>query len=171
MLSNCLLLWHVAPPFMFTPTSFPATPTNRLVIMSPALGVYSCTKMWYAEFWQVKFYDCFSTITLYFIWPNFLSVGIVHIYFQSARTKKYATPTGHSTFEFAPLTLTYQFFQRWNQRRLYFTSLEPNNTSQYTSGKFRMGYFRNRSCYAAIMQLLRDGWHVNPAMRMWPSLR
>ena len=31
-------------------------------------------------------------------WPNFISVGIVDISFQSTRTGKYATPTGHLNF-------------------------------------------------------------------------
>ena len=35
---------------------------------------------------RAKFHDSFCTITFYFNWPNFLSVGIVNVAFQSAGT-------------------------------------------------------------------------------------
>ena len=43
----------------------------------------------------------------YFIWPNFLTVGIVDISFQSAGTAKYATPLGLN-FHFALLAVSYE---------------------------------------------------------------
>ena len=52
----------------------------------------------YAGFARAKFHDSFCTLTFYFNWPNFLSVGIVDAAFQSAGTGKYATPTGHLTY-------------------------------------------------------------------------
>ena len=47
-LSDCLLLLYVAPPLLFTVTSFPTTPTNNLAVPSPSLGVVHCNKrdMW-----------------------------------------------------------------------------------------------------------------------------
>ena len=45
-------------------------------------------------------------------WPNFLSVGIVDVAFQSAGTGKYATPTGHLKFQFVPLAVSYELFPR-----------------------------------------------------------
>ena len=42
---NCLLLLHVAPPFMFTVTSFQAMPINSLAVPSPSLGVYQYNKL------------------------------------------------------------------------------------------------------------------------------
>ena len=78
-LSKCLLLLCVAPPIMFSLTSFPVTPTKGLAVGGPSLGDYN--NLWYEDFLRAKFHNCFYTITLYFI--NFLSLGIV----------KYATPT------------------------------------------------------------------------------
>ena len=39
---------YVAPPLLFTVTSFPTTPTNNLAVPSPSLGVVHCNKrdMW-----------------------------------------------------------------------------------------------------------------------------
>ena len=39
-----------------------------------------------------------------------LSMGIVNICFLSAGSGKYATPTGHLNFHFAPLVLSYELF-------------------------------------------------------------
>ena len=38
-LSSCLVLINVVPPFLFTVTPFPASPTNNLAVPSPSLGV------------------------------------------------------------------------------------------------------------------------------------
>ena len=108
--SNCLLLLHVAPPLVFTVMSFLATPINSLTVPSPSLRVYQCNKQVFA--WAI-FYDCFYTIMFYFIWPNFLSVGIPDISFQSAGTGKYATPTRHLNFHFAPLVVSYTLLDNW----------------------------------------------------------
>ena len=121
---------------MFTLMSLLATPSNRLVANEPRPRGIQLYSMRHEDFLRVKFYDYFSTIMFYLIWPNFLSVGIVKICFQSAKTDKYTTPPGHSSFQFAPLTLTYKLFPRWNQRRFDFISLEPNNTPQHASEKF-----------------------------------
>ena len=43
-LGICLVLLHVAPPLLFTVTSFPDTPTNNLAAPSPSLKVYHCNK-------------------------------------------------------------------------------------------------------------------------------
>ena len=40
VLSNCIVLLHVAPPLLFTVTSFTAMPTNNLAAPSSSLGVY-----------------------------------------------------------------------------------------------------------------------------------
>ena len=88
----------------------------------------------------------------YFNWPNFLSVGIVNISFQSAGTDKYATPTRHLDFHFAPLAVSYELFPRYNQRQSDFLSIEPNSTLQFCSEKLLVGYFRKKSSKAAIMQ-------------------
>ena len=101
-------------------------------------------------------------------WPNFLSVGIVDVAFQSAGTGKYATPTGHLKFQFVPLAVSYELFPRWNQRPLDFFSITPNNTLQLSSDEFRVSYFRKKSCQAAIMQ---DNWHVLPYMVHVTSLQ
>ena len=57
----------------------------------------------------------------YFSWLNILSVGIVDISLQSAGTGKYATPTMHLNFHFAPLAVSYERFPQWNQRQLDFS--------------------------------------------------
>ena len=64
--------------------------------------------MWYVKFVQAKFHDRFCTITICFVWPNFLSMGIVNISFQSAGTGKYATPTKDLSFPFKPLVVSYK---------------------------------------------------------------
>ena len=112
--------------------------------------------------------NSFCTITFYFNWPNFLSVGIVDVAFQNAGTGQYATPTRHLKFQFAPLAVSYELFPRWNQRPLDFFSITPNNTLQLSSGEFRVSYFRKKSCQAAIMQ---DSWHVLPYMVHVTSLQ
>ena len=61
---------------------------------------------------RAKFYDCFCTNTFYFIWLNFLSVGIVDIFFQSAGTGKCATPTRHLSIHFEPFAVSYELFPR-----------------------------------------------------------
>ena len=52
--------------------------------------------------------DCFYTIVFFFNLLNFLCVGRVNITFQSARTGKYATPTGHLNFHFTALVVSYK---------------------------------------------------------------
>ena len=42
--SNCSVLLHVAPPLLFTATSFLAMPTNSLAVPSPSLRLYQCNK-------------------------------------------------------------------------------------------------------------------------------
>ena len=64
--------------------------------------------MWYAKFVQAKFHDCFCTITFCFVWPNFLSVGIVDISFQSTGTGKCAKPREHLNFHFKHLVVSYK---------------------------------------------------------------
>ena len=91
---------------MFTVTSFQAMPTNSLALPSPSLGVYQCNKLDMRTFWEQTFY----TNAFYFIWSNFLSVGIVDILLQSAGTGKYATSTRHLKLYFTPLAVSYQLF-------------------------------------------------------------
>ena len=149
------MLIHVVPPLLLTVTPFPATPTNNLAVPSPSLGVCHCNKTWYAEFARAKFHDCFCTNTFYFNWPNFLSVGIVDIAFQSAGTGKSATPTGHLDFHLAPFTVSYEFFPRWNQKQFDFFSIEHKSRLQLLSEEFRVSYFRKKSCQAAIMRICK----------------
>ena len=80
--------------------------SGSLALPSPSFGVYQCNKLDMRTFWEQNFY----TNTFYFIWFNFLSVGIVDILLQSAGTGKYATPTRHLRFHFAPLAVSYQLF-------------------------------------------------------------
>ena len=100
---------RVAPPLMFTVRSFQATPINSLAVPSPSLGVYQYNTLDMRTFCEQNF---MITITFYFNWLNFLSVGIVDICFQSVGTGKYATPTRHLNFHFAPLAVSYKLFPR-----------------------------------------------------------
>ena len=52
---NCLLLLRVAPPLMFIVTSFQATPTNSLALLSPSLGVYQYNKLDMRTFCEQNF--------------------------------------------------------------------------------------------------------------------
>ena len=81
---------------------------------------------WYSKCKMRNLHEqLFCTIMFYFIWPDFLSVGIVDISFQSAGTGKYTTPTGHLNFHFEPLAVSYKLFNG-----------EINNNWQYTSVPF-----------------------------------
>ena len=137
-ISKCLLLLCVAPPFMFTFDVISGPPTKRLAVRSPSLGVYHYNNLDMRTFCEQ---NCFWTITLYF---NFLSVGIVDSSFQSAETGKYATPTRHLNFRFAPLAVSYELFPWWNQRQLDFFSIEPNSILQFTSEKVLVSCFRKK---------------------------
>ena len=77
----------------------------------------------YAKIVQGKFHNCFCTNTLYFNWPNFLSMGIVDTSFQSDGTGKYAMPIRHLSFHFTPLAVSYGLFHgeikdNWSSPRL-----------------------------------------------------
>ena len=52
---NCLLLLCVAPPLMFTVTSFQATPINSLAVPSPSLEVYQYNKLDMRTFCEQNF--------------------------------------------------------------------------------------------------------------------
>ena len=149
-----------------------------VVTCSPTFTVYcdiilgnkhkqlSCTKAlhqrisvqstWYAEFTRANFHDSFCTITFYFNWTNFLSVGVVNVAFQSAGTGKYAMPTRHLKFHFVPSAVSYELFPWWNQSPLDFFSIKPSNTLQLSSDEFCMSYFQKKNCQLAIMQLFQE---------------
>ena len=108
---------------------------------------------------RAKFYHCFCTITLYF---NFLSVGIVNISFQSAETGKYATPTRHLNFHFAPLAVSYELFPWWNQGFL-------DRTQEYTPVHFRKSFCEllpekvQLSGHFAVYFEIDGTWYINGA--------
>ena len=101
-------------------------PTNS---SSPSFVVYQRSNCKMRSFHE----QLFCTIMFYFIWPDFLFVGIVDISFQSDGTGKYTTPTGHLNFHFEPLAVSYKLFQWWNQQPIEFFL---DWTQQYTSVPF-----------------------------------
>ena len=150
-LGICLVLLHVTSPLLFTVTSFPDTPTNKLAAPSPSLKVYHCNKRDMQNLHEQNY--CFCTKTFYFHWPNFLSVGIVNTTFQSAGTGKYTTPTGHLNFHFAPFVVSYSSHGEIKDIWISF----PSNTkvhSKFFSEEFRVSYFRKKSCQVAVIMCL-----------------
>ena len=137
---NCLLLLRVAPPLLFTVTSFQAMPTNSLALPSPSLGGYQYNKLDMKTFCKQNF---FRTNTFCFIWLNVLFVGIVDISFQSAGTGKCATPTRYLSIHFEPLAVSYELFPQkikenwitsWLNPTVY-SSSRRKNSSWVISGK------------------------------------
>ena len=78
------------------------------------------------------------------IWLNFLSMGIVNTCtsFQSIGTGKYATPTRHLNFHFAPLVVSYKLPTVKSE----FFLIEPNIILQFSSERLLLSYFRKESC-------------------------
>jgi len=71
-------------------------------------------------------------------------VGIVDIAFQSAGTGKYATPTRHLNFHFAPLAVSYELFPTEKSKTIGFL-LNRISILQFTSKKVLVSYFRRKS--------------------------
>ena len=74
------MLLHVAPPLLSTVTTLPALPTDSLAVPRPSLPLGA------------------------------VKHEMVDISFQSTGTGKYAMPTGHLNFNFAPLAVSYKLF-------------------------------------------------------------
>ena len=111
--------------------------------------------------------NCFCTITLYFNWFNFLSVESVDISFQSTETGKYAIPTRHLNFHFAPLAVSYELSDgeikdNWISSRLnptvYSSSLRKKSSS-VTSGKI--------AAKRPLCGWFWDGWHMLHTRCTW----
>ena len=121
-----------------------------------------------AEFAPTEFYDDFSTIALY-LWPNFLTVGIVDIPFQSAGTGKYATPTGYLNFHLQSFLTVKSKDDRISSH---------SNPIIHSSGKFWM-VFIMKSFFTSQKELL-NGHYVAclevagmcyPTLCMWLYLK
>ena len=92
----------------------------------------------------------------YFIWLNFLSVGILDMSFQSTGTGKYAKPTRHLNH------VRYEHFPQWNQRQLDFLLIKRNSTLQFFSEKFHLSYFWKMICQQPLCNLFKSSWHMLP---------
>ena len=148
---------------MFTVMSFHAIPINSLAVPSPSLREYQYNELDMRNFCKQ---NCFYTIMFYFIWLNLLSVGIVDIFFQSAGTGKYATPSMHLNFHFGPLAVSYELFSQSNQtfKNNWISSrLNLRNSIHqvlFAKKTKHMSYFQKRAAKWPLCGLFRGSLNV-----------
>ena len=120
-----------------------AMPINSVAVSSPSLSVHQYNKC----DMNLRKQNCFSTITLNFIWLNFLSMVRNSGYLFSKRWNWQICHI-HPAFKF-PLHTFSSKLQTFPTVKTKTIGFLLNRTQQYTPVlflKFRMSYFQKKSC-------------------------
>ena len=157
----CLVLLHVALPLLFTVTSFVDMPTNNLAAGTKPLpqGISLIAINVICGICVSKNLQLFLHQDNLFPLTQLFIRGNSWYRFQKPGIGKYAMPTGHLNFHFAPFAVSYELFPQWNQGHLDFFSIKRKSTLQFISEGFRMSYFWKKR---PLCGLIKSSWPVLP---------